>query len=337
MTAAALLIPIVVLLALALAGGGLYGLAVSRFHPDEIRLIEKIDALLPQTQCGQCGHPGCKPYATAIAAGGAINKCPPGGKATITALADLLGVEALPLDATHGVEAIRKVAYIREAECIGCTKCIQACPVDAILGSARHMHTVIVSECTGCDLCVEPCPVDCIDMIPVTADCEPAPPVRDEVTTARACIRCGLCNDACPVKLLPQQLYWHARASDTDGMQALRLPDCIECGACDWACPSHIALTDHFRAGKQQLRELAERRSLAVRWRPRFEAHQSRMARDQAEQEQRRLERAALAATQQSAPGAMTAQDAVAAALARVQAKKAAKAAQSQAPQDKPA
>ncbi len=330
--AAGLLLPV-----LALAACAVLALAARHLRTEPRLLADQINALLPQTQCGQCGHAGCKPYAEFIAGGGAINRCPPGGATTIARLATLLGVERQPLDATHGTEGKRKVAHIREAECIGCTKCIQACPVDAILGSARHMHTVIVSECTGCDLCVEPCPVDCIDMIPVTADCEPAPPVRDEVTTARACKRCGLCNDACPVKLLPQQLYWHARASDTDGMQALRLPDCIECGACDWACPSHIALTDHFRAGKQQLRELAERRSLAVRWRPRFEAHQSRMARDQAEQEQRRLERAALAATQQSAPGAMTAQDAVAAALARVQAKKAAKAAQSQAPQDKPA
>lgn len=161
-----LLTPIVMLLALALLFGGLLGFAATRFRVEGNPLVDRVNALLPQTQCGQCGHPGCKPYAAAIAAGGAINKCPPGGKATIAALADLLGVAAEPLDATHGVESSRKVAYIREAECIGCTKCIQACPVDAILGSARHMHTVIVSECTGCDLCVAPCPVDCIDMIP---------------------------------------------------------------------------------------------------------------------------------------------------------------------------
>ena len=127
--------------------------------------VDAIDALLPQTQCGQCGHPGCRPYAEAIANGSAINKCPPGGARTIAALAQLLHVPALPLDPVHGKEATRKVAVIREAECIGCTKCITACPVDAILGSAKHMHTVIARECTGCDLCVEPCPVDCIDMV----------------------------------------------------------------------------------------------------------------------------------------------------------------------------
>ena len=120
---------------------------------------------------GQCGHPGCRPYAEAIAAGEAINRCPPGGQATIDALAHLLGVEAQPLDAEHGVESqVKTVAFIREAECIGCTKCIQACPVDAILGAAKLMHTVIASECTGCDLCVEPCPVDCIEMRPVPSE-----------------------------------------------------------------------------------------------------------------------------------------------------------------------
>lgn len=147
--------------------GLLLGFAQVHFHVQGDPLVEKIDHLLPQTQCGQCGHPGCRPYAEAIAAGEAINKCPPGGEATIQALADLLGREPLPLDAEEGVSSEKRVAYIREAECIGCTKCIQACPVDAILGAPKLMHTVIIDECTGCDLCVEPCPVDCIDMLPL--------------------------------------------------------------------------------------------------------------------------------------------------------------------------
>jgi electron transport complex protein RnfB len=166
MTPDLLLTATLVLLALALVCGSVIAIASMRRPTGNIPLVDRINHLLPQTQCGQCGHPGCKPYAVSIAAGGAINKCPPGGKTTIAALAGLLGVDTLPLDASHGVEGIRKVAYIREPECIGCTKCIQACPVDAILGSAKHMHTVIMSECTGCDLCVAPCPVDCIDMIP---------------------------------------------------------------------------------------------------------------------------------------------------------------------------
>lgn len=131
-------------------------------------LIQRIDALLPQTQCGKCGHPGCKPYAEGLAKGEAINKCPPGGSETIAALAKLLQVPVIALDPERG-SAPPQVAYIREAECIGCTKCIQACPVDAIVGAAKLMHTVISAECTGCDLCVAPCPVDCIDLLPLSA------------------------------------------------------------------------------------------------------------------------------------------------------------------------
>ncbi len=129
-------------------------------------LIQRIDALLPQTQCGKCGHPGCKPYAQGIVDGEPINKCPPGGDETIAALAGLLKVPVLELDISRG-SAPPQVAYIREAECIGCTKCIQACPIDAIVGAAKLMHTVIIDECTGCDLCVAPCPVDCIEMHPL--------------------------------------------------------------------------------------------------------------------------------------------------------------------------
>ncbi|MDD7805675.1 MAG: electron transport complex subunit RsxB [Endozoicomonas sp. (ex Botrylloides leachii)] len=155
------------LLALSLVFGALLGFASVRFKTQGNPIVDQINDLLPQTQCGQCGHPGCRPYATAIANGEPINKCPPGGQATIDALAALLDVTPEPLDAEHGVETEPRVAFIREEECIGCTKCIQACPVDAILGAAKQMHTVIADECTGCDLCVAPCPVDCIDMIPL--------------------------------------------------------------------------------------------------------------------------------------------------------------------------
>lgn len=131
-------------------------------------LVQRIDALLPQTQCGQCGHPGCLPYAEAVAAGADHNGCPPGGQATADALAKLLQRPALPLDTRRGPHyPMQRLAVIREDECIGCTKCIQACPVDAIVGAARLMHTVIADECTGCELCLPPCPVDCIDMVSV--------------------------------------------------------------------------------------------------------------------------------------------------------------------------
>jgi len=166
-----LLSALIALGGLSIAFGAILGFAAVKFKVEGDPLVEQIDALLPQTQCGQCGHPGCKPYAQAIVAGEAINHCPPGGQATINALADLLDIEAPSLDAEHGEHLdVKRVAFIREDECIGCTKCIQACPMDAILGAAKQMHTVIADECTGCDLCVEPCPVDCIDMISVETD-----------------------------------------------------------------------------------------------------------------------------------------------------------------------
>ena len=131
--------------------------------------VDDIDALLPQTQCTQCGYSGCRPYAEAIAAGEApINRCPPGGAAGIVALSVLLERPALPLDPAHGVEGPRTAALIDESRCIGCTLCIQACPTDAIVGAAKQMHTVIIAECTGCELCLPPCPVDCIEMLPLT-------------------------------------------------------------------------------------------------------------------------------------------------------------------------
>lgn len=148
--------------------GLILGYSARRFRVEGNPLVDKIDAVLPQTQCGQCGFPGCRPYAEALARGDAdINQCPPGGEEGVIALADLMGVEPKPLSAEHGVEKPKSVAVIDELKCIGCTLCIQACPVDAILGAAKHMHTVIASECTGCELCVTPCPVDCIRMEPV--------------------------------------------------------------------------------------------------------------------------------------------------------------------------
>ena len=131
-------------------------------------LADRIDALLPQTQCTKCGYAGCRPYAEAIAAGEAqINQCPPGGAGGIDALAQLLGRAPLPLNPVNGFEQPLTVAVVDESRCIGCTLCIPACPVDAIVGSARRMHVVIASQCTGCDLCLPPCPMDCISMVPV--------------------------------------------------------------------------------------------------------------------------------------------------------------------------
>ncbi len=147
---------------------------------DTSELIDAIDALLPQTQCTRCGYAGCRPYAAAIATGEAdINQCPPGGDATIHALAVRLGRNFKPLNPANGVATPPRVAVIDEERCIGCAKCLPACPVDAIVGAQRFMHTVLSAQCNGCELCLPPCPVDCIEMRPV-ADVDGTPlPIAD--------------------------------------------------------------------------------------------------------------------------------------------------------------
>ena len=164
------MLSVVILLAIvAVIFGLILGYSAIRFRVEGDPVIDQIDALLPQTQCGQCTYAGCRPYAEAIANGEAeINQCPPGGEATIIALSELLEVEIKPLNDAHGeIKETKTVVVIDEQTCIGCTLCIQACPVDAILGAAKLMHTVITAECTGCDLCIPPCPVDCIHIVPI--------------------------------------------------------------------------------------------------------------------------------------------------------------------------
>lgn len=164
---------IILLTILALVFGITLGYAALKFHVEKDPIVDKIDAILPQTQCGQCGFPGCKPYAEALAKGEAeINQCPPGGDSGMRALADLLGREPIPLagGSMKLIDPPPMTAIINEATCIGCTKCVQVCPVDAILGAAKHKHTVIEKYCTGCELCLPPlCPVpECITMREVT-------------------------------------------------------------------------------------------------------------------------------------------------------------------------
>ncbi len=166
-----MLAAVLIIVGLASVFGFGLGLAAIRFRVQGDPVVDQINAVLPQTQCGQCNFPGCRPYAEAIAAGEAdINQCPPGGEAGIRALADLLGREAKPLNPENGEEKPALVAVIDETVCIGCKLCIQACPVDAILGAPKLMHTVIAAECTGCELCLPPCPVDCIDLVPAAGE-----------------------------------------------------------------------------------------------------------------------------------------------------------------------
>ena len=142
--------------------------AASKLRQSEESPVDQVNALLPQTQCAQCGYPGCRPYAEAILTGDAnIDQCPPGGDATVTALARLLGRDTRSVNPAFGKTKQAAVALIDEDVCIGCALCIVACPVDAIIGAAQYTHTVLSQECTGCELCLPPCPVDCIAMVPL--------------------------------------------------------------------------------------------------------------------------------------------------------------------------
>ena len=170
----AIWIAIAALSVLGLIFGLILGYASRRFAVEDDPVVEKIDNLLPQSQCGQCGYPGCRPYAEAVGSQGEkINLCAPGGEAVMQKIATLLNVDPQPIgDDAGAAEPVRMLAVIDEPNCIGCTKCIQACPVDAIVGATRAMHTVISDLCTGCNLCVAPCPTQCIDLRPVATTTE---------------------------------------------------------------------------------------------------------------------------------------------------------------------
>lgn len=185
----AMLTALLVMSGIAIVLGAVLGFSAVKFKVEGNPLVEKIDAILPQTQCGQCGYPGCRPYAEAIASREAdINRCPPGGEEGIRKLADLLGMEFKPFGEDTAAPKAKAVAFIDENVCIGCTLCIQACPVDAIAGAAKQMHTIIAAECTGCELCVAPCPVNCISMVtlPETAQTwKWQYPVNDKVASEK--------------------------------------------------------------------------------------------------------------------------------------------------------
>lgn len=244
-------------------------------------VVVAIDAVLPQSQCAQCGYPGCRPYAQAVAAGERLDLCPPGGSRVVVALEELLGRDAN----AEMSEPVDAVARIVEADCIGCALCIDACPVDAIAGASKYLHAVIPERCTGCELCIPACPVDCIDL--VARSVEVTGPPAPANASALACIGCGRCEGACPVDLKPEVLHaaFETGATDTSVI------DCVECTACTRACPSGIDLVGEFGVLKHRLQGEREttRRSAAARGHS--EARNERLGRQAREQEAQRAER----------------------------------------------
>ena len=244
-------------------------------------VVVAIDAVLPQSQCAQCGYPGCRPYAEAVAEGERLDLCPPGGSRVVAALEELLGRDA---DAEVS-EPADAVARIVEADCIGCALCIDACPVDAIAGAAKYLHAVIPERCTGCELCIPACPVDCIDLVARSGVfTDPPAPAN---AAALPCIGCGRCEGACPVDLKPEILHVAFEMGSTD----MSVTDCIECTACTRACPSAIDLVGEFGVLKHRLqreRETNRRREAARRH---SDVRSERLARMAREQEASRAER----------------------------------------------
>ncbi len=241
--------------------GWLLSHANRRWSAGQSELVAAIEARLPQTQCGQCQYPGCHAYATAVAEGEAIDRCPPGGDVTQNALSQLLN---RPLErvtqTSHGAESSEmpvQVARIREPECLGCTLCIKVCPVDAIIGAQGCLHGVLEDQCTGCELCLAACPVDCIDLLERSEDAQARRVPRTKaLAEPLGCIRCGRCDDICPRNIPVRALWWsirqnaHEPASLDPGAQ-----DCIACGLCDTHCPSGISLAQPI------LRQAAQERA----------------------------------------------------------------------------
>lgn len=251
-------------------------LARNRLPSDNTELIDAVDSLLPQTQCAQCGYPGCRPYAEAVVEGAPLDQCPPGGAPVQAAMENLLGRDSgdrLPTPAP-----VR--ACIDESQCIGCFLCIEACPVDAIAGAPQWLHTVIEDRCTGCELCLDPCPVDCISLVP--AQDKPwlgNQPATTQPGSEDACIRCGLCRPVCPEDLLPDLLWWTSRSELPSGALMHGLDDCIECALCNQVCPAGIDLAATFTAAKSKLQTRDTLEQEATRARALFEDRQDRLAR----------------------------------------------------------
>lgn len=275
---------VVTLLALALSVSQLR----RRLPHDELSLPREIDSLLPQTQCAQCGYPGCMPYAEAVAAGNAIDLCPPGGPELVIQLRDLMGPDA-PVEQIAITQPETMLAVIDEAKCIGCALCLPPCPVDAIVGANGFMHTVLAQDCTGCELCIPACPVDCISLVSVPTAMTPQP--AQLAPASHGCINCTQCIDVCPRDLAPDQLFKLAQAESWSAAADLGLQACVECSLCDRACPSNINLTEIFTQAKRiesrQRQDSDHKQAIKLR----YAEHQDRAAQRSQATEQRRAER----------------------------------------------
>ncbi len=275
---------VIALGALALLVAGSLAWAQRRYQPATATLVDAIDALLPQTQCAQCGYPGCRPYAEAVAGGASIDLCPPGGADTQRQLAQLLGRTAGDTLATP--RPVR--AVIDESRCIGCFLCVDACPVDAIVGAPKFLHTVIEERCTGCELCLPPCPVDCIELVVLEGD---QPPPALESGFEDACIRCGRCDPVCPEGLPVERLWWVSRQDDLADAVAAGLDDCIECGLCNPPCPAGIDLAGTFRSARARLADQRRTETAREVARAHVAERDARLAREAARKRDRRRAR----------------------------------------------
>ena len=324
--------------AILIAAGTLAGLTLiaglaltwahARLPANDAGLVDAIDALLPQTQCGQCGHPGCRPYAEALATGAPMDLCPPGGQETFATLKALLGRD----DGIAPSEPQPTTARIREPECIGCALCLAPCPVDAIVGAPGFMHTVIEDQCTGCELCLPACPVDCIELIAMPAPSvsigaragrpwsegspergrprsesppeqgrprsegspergRPALDLNQDSSVDAPCIGCNRCEPACPESLAPQHLLRLIRADQLNIAAETGLGRCIECRLCDRACPSGIPLAHLFRTAKYERSRVAQRRAQGLAAKARFDARNARLNADESDAHSRRQQR----------------------------------------------
>ena len=249
--------------------------------------LESILGLLPQTQCGACQYPGCRPFAEALDGGAApVDACTPGGALLARRLSVLLDrpLPALANAVTATALPAPLLAVIREAECIGCTKCIAPCPVDAIVGAAKQLHTVITEACTGCGLCLPPCPVDCIELSPAPIESvwpladSPAAIAAREGADIAACTACGDCATVCPSALAPASLAQVLSLADAQQAATLGLERCTECGDCARICGEVIPLTAYFIQGKAMLTASRWQETLAVQSQARTSRRHARLA-----------------------------------------------------------